>query len=158
MNDKENPAGYVALDEVGNGAPYVLQAGQGQHLAVRSSLRSLLTRKEDTEGHMGLTYCEGDTFSLTPPHYHHNTTEAVYVLNGVLRVWQHTQKGTRIVSELESGALGCSRPAGPTHGRSPPRHPFPGCLRTWRLRRHPALPRPSIRPHLGSTAQDRRAL
>jgi quercetin dioxygenase-like cupin family protein len=105
-HDAQRPPGHVSLDEVGNGAPYILRAGEGDHIAVRSSLRSLLTRKEDTEGHMGLTYCEGNTSGPTPPHFHHNTTEAVYVLSGVLRVWQDDRKGKRIVSELHAGDFG----------------------------------------------------
>ena len=106
MHEGEVPPGHVSLDAIGNGAPYILRAGQGEHIPVRSSLRSLLARKEDTEGHMGLTYCEGDTSGPTPPHFHHNTTEAVYVLSGVLRVWQDDRKGTRIVSELSAGDFG----------------------------------------------------
>ncbi|MEU2266764.1 quercetin 2,3-dioxygenase [Streptomyces olindensis] len=98
--------GYISLDKVGKGAPYVLRAGEGEHIAVRSSLRTLLTRQEDTEGHMGLTYCEGDMAPPTPPHYHHDTTEGVYVLSGVLRVWQDDRKGNRIVTDLRPGDFG----------------------------------------------------
>lgn len=106
MHDGKLRPGHVSLDDIGNGAPYILRAGEGDHIAVRSSLRSLLTRAQDTEGHMGMTYCEGDTSGPTPPHFHHHTTEVVYVLSGALRVWQDDQKGTQIESELHAGDFG----------------------------------------------------
>jgi len=114
MNTGQNIPGFVSLDQVGNGAPYVLEAGHGQHVAVNGGIRSLLTRKEDTNGHFGMTECFGDVGPATNPHYHNNTTEAVYVLDGVVRVWQDDQKGTRIVRDLRSGEFGLL-PVGWTH-------------------------------------------
>ncbi|MFF4253960.1 quercetin 2,3-dioxygenase [Streptomyces sp. NPDC001663] len=106
MHDNTLRPGYVSLDGIGNGAPYILRAGEGDHITVRNGLRSLLTRAQDTEGNMGMTYCAGDTSGPTPPHFHHHTTEAVYVLSGALHVWQDDQQGTRIESELKAGDFG----------------------------------------------------
>ena len=77
MNTDPSIPGFVSLDQVGKGAPYVLGAGHGQHVAVNGGIRSLLTRKEDTNGYFGMTECSGDVALATNPHYHNNTTEAV---------------------------------------------------------------------------------
>ena len=68
MNIGQNIPGFVSLDLVGKGAPYILQAGHGQHVAVNGGIRSLLTRKEDTNGHFGMTECFGDVAPATNPH------------------------------------------------------------------------------------------
>lgn len=107
-------AGYVSLDEIGRGAPYVLKAGHGQHRPVRGSSRSLLARAEDTNGHVGVALLGGDTAAPTAPHYHAKTVEAVYVLDGIVRVWQDDRKGTRIVRDLHPGDFGLL-PPGWTH-------------------------------------------
>jgi quercetin 2,3-dioxygenase len=114
MSRSQNIPGFVSLDKIGKGMPYVLAAGQGEHIPVHGGIRSLLTRKEDTNGHVGVAECSGDVAPATKPHYHHNTTEAVYVLDGVVRVWQDDQKGTRIVRDLGPGSFGLL-PAGWTH-------------------------------------------
>jgi len=44
MNTGQNIPGFVSLNQVGKGAPYVLEAGHGQHVAVNGGIRSLLTR------------------------------------------------------------------------------------------------------------------
>ncbi|MEV6338856.1 quercetin 2,3-dioxygenase [Nocardia vinacea] len=107
-------SGYVSLDEIGRGAPYILQAGQGEHRPVRGSFRSLLARAEDTDGHIGVALLGGNTAAPTAPHYHRKTVEAVYVLGGMVRVWQDDQKGTRIVRDLHPGDFGLL-PPGWTH-------------------------------------------
>lgn len=109
-----NLAGYVSLDEIGGGAPYILAAGQGQHQRVSGSFRSLLARAEDTNGHVGVALLGGDTAAPTAAHYHRQTVEAVYVLDGIVRVWQDDQKGTRIVRDLQPGDFGLL-PPGWTH-------------------------------------------
>jgi quercetin 2,3-dioxygenase len=106
--------GYVSLDDIGNGAPYVLEEGQGEHRPVRGSFRSLLTRAGDTNGHIGVALLGRDTAAPTAPRYHNQTVEAVYVLDGVVRVWQDDQKGTRIVRDLHPGDFGLL-PPGWTH-------------------------------------------
>lgn len=106
--------GFISLDEVGRGAPYILKAGEGQHRPVRGSFRSLLARAEDTNGHVGVALLGGDAAAPTTPHYHNKTVEAVYVLEGVVRVWQDNRKGTRIVRDLHPGDFGLL-PPGWTH-------------------------------------------
>ena len=106
--------GFVSLDDIGKGAPYVLEAGQGQHRPVRGSFRSVLARAEDTNGHIGVALLGGDTAAPTTPHYHNTTVEAVYVLEGAVRVWQFDPKGTRIVRDLKPGDFGLL-PPGWTH-------------------------------------------
>jgi quercetin dioxygenase-like cupin family protein len=95
--------GYVSLDEVGRGAAYVLEAGQGEHLSVHGSVRSLITRDEDTRGTLAVTVNAGDVAPATVPHYHNHTTEFIYAIEGVTRVWLDDTKGTRFARDLRPG-------------------------------------------------------
>jgi len=95
--------GYVSLDEIGRGAAYVLQAGRGEHLSVHGSVRTLITRDEDTRGSLAVTMNSGPTSPATVPHYHRHTTEFIYGLEGVTRVWLDDTKGTRFKRDLYPG-------------------------------------------------------
>lgn len=98
--------GQVDLDQLGLGNPYVLKPGQGQHSAANNSLRTLLTRAQDTNGDVAILINTGNTAPPTIPHLHRNTTEAMLVLGGVVRVLLDDQKGTRIVKDLHEGEFG----------------------------------------------------
>jgi quercetin dioxygenase-like cupin family protein len=98
--------GHVSLDEVGKGAPYILAPGEGQQSLVNNTLRTLLARADDTYGDVSAMMCSGDANQPTMPHFHRNTTEAVFVLDGVIRVWLDDQNGTRIVKDLHEGEFG----------------------------------------------------
>lgn len=104
-NSSEIPL-QVSLDEVGRGRPYVLGAGEGQHTLANHSMRSLLARSEDTNGDVSILINTGDPAPPTIPHLHRHTTEAVLVLEGVVRVLLDDQKGTRIVKDLHEGEFG----------------------------------------------------
>lgn len=107
MSSTSDPIpGYVSLDEVGLGAPYILEAGTGEHSAANNSLRTLLTRAADTNGDLAALICSGDVSVPTVPHIHRKTTETVFVLDGVVRVLLDDQKGTKIVKDLAEGQFG----------------------------------------------------
>ncbi|MGW6425085.1 quercetin 2,3-dioxygenase [Nocardia sp. NPDC055053] len=98
--------GHVALDEIGKGVAYTLGLGEGEHTQVNNGLRTLLTRAADTDGDLALMVCAGNESRPTMPHLHRHTTEAIFVLDGVIRVWLDDQKGTRIVRDLQVGEFG----------------------------------------------------
>jgi quercetin 2,3-dioxygenase len=102
-NTNRSLPGYVSLDDVGRGAAYVLEAGQGEHLSVHGSLRSLITRDEDTRGTLAVTVNAGDAAPATVPHYHNYTTEFIYATGGVTRVWLDDMSGTRFARDLRPG-------------------------------------------------------
>lgn len=97
---------HVCLDGVGLGKPYILGAGQGEQTPVNNTLRTVLTRGVDTNGDLGAMICSGDASAPTVPHFHVKTTEAVFVLDGVVRVLLDDQKGTKIVKDLKEGEFG----------------------------------------------------
>ena len=98
--------GHVDLDKIGLGPAYILGAGEGEQTAVNNGLRTMLTRAADTHGDIALMVSSGDTSVPTMPHFHRSTTEAVYVLDGVIRVWLDDQNGTQIVKDLTAGEFG----------------------------------------------------
>ncbi|HKS45844.1 MAG TPA: cupin domain-containing protein [Amycolatopsis sp.] len=100
------PPGHVSLDDVGLGGAYVLGAGQGQHSPANGSLRTLLARAADTHGDVSVMVCSGDESRPTMPHFHRHTTEAVFVLEGVIRIWLDDQNGTRFTRDLKAGEFG----------------------------------------------------
>ena len=103
---KEHPPGHMPLDDVGLGPAYILGAGQGEHTVVNNTLRTMLTRAADTHGDVALMVSSGDENVPTMPHFHVGTTEAVFVLDGKVRVWLDDQDGTKIVKDLSSGEFG----------------------------------------------------
>jgi quercetin dioxygenase-like cupin family protein len=102
-NTNRSLAGYVSLDEIGRGAAYALEAGQDEHLAVHGGVRSLIARDEDTRGTVAVTVNAGDAGLATVPHYHNHTTEFIYAISGVTRVWLDDTKGTRFTRDLRPG-------------------------------------------------------
>jgi len=98
--------GHVSLDDVGLGAPYILEPGSGEHSAANNTMRTLLTRAADTNGDLAALICSGDTSIPTVAHVHKKTTETVFVLDGVIRVLLDDQKGTKIVQDLYPGQFG----------------------------------------------------
>ncbi|MGM7671619.1 quercetin 2,3-dioxygenase [Microbacterium sp. A93] len=101
---KIHPDGYVALDAVAMGAPYVLRAGEAQHYLAHGGLRSVLARSEDTHGDLGIFVNSGGPSRATIPHYHRHTTEFIYVLEGTTRVWLEDKEGdNRLVDDLQPG-------------------------------------------------------
>lgn len=98
--------GHVDLDKIGLGPAYILGAGEGEQTAVNNGLRTMLTRAADTHGDVALMVSSGDPSVPTMPHFHRTTTEAVYVLDGVIRVWLDDQNGTQIVKDLTAGEFG----------------------------------------------------
>lgn len=104
--EQERTLDHISLDEVGRGAPYVLGAGQGEHTVVNHGLRTLLTRAADTGGDVAVLVCAGDVSEPTVAHVHAKTTEALFVLDGVVRVLLDDRKGTKIVRDLNEGEFG----------------------------------------------------
>ena len=104
--DRISIPGHVSLDEIGKGIAYTLGVGEGEHTPVNNGMRTLLTRAADTQGDLALMVCAGDVSQPTIPHLHQHTTEAIYVLDGVIRVWLDDQNGTRIVRDLQVGEFG----------------------------------------------------
>jgi hypothetical protein len=103
---QQGPENHISLDEVGRGAPYILARGQGEQTVVNHTLRTMLTRAVDTNGDMAALVCSGDVSVPTVAHIHRKTTEAVLVLDGVVRVLLDDQKGTKIVKDLTEGEFG----------------------------------------------------
>lgn len=96
--------GQVALNDVANGAPYVLRDGEAQHYLGHGGLRSLLARSEDTDDRLGVFINSGGPGRATVPHYHEHTTEFIYVLDGTTRVWLEDREGdNRVTDDLHSG-------------------------------------------------------
>lgn len=106
MTDRIELPRHVSLDEIGKGFAYVLGPGEGEQSLANNSFRTQLARAADTNGDFGLLVCAGDTSRPTMPHFHRHTTEAVYVLDGVIRVWLDDQNGTRFVRDLKAGEFG----------------------------------------------------
>lgn len=107
MNRDWTPSGaHVSLDEVGLGGAYILGAGEGQHSQANNSLRTLLARAVDTHDDLSILVCTGDESPPTMPHFHRHTTETVFVLEGVVRVWVDDQKGNRFTRDLKAGEFG----------------------------------------------------
>jgi quercetin dioxygenase-like cupin family protein len=102
-NTNQSLPGYVSLDEIGRGAAYVLKERQGEHLSVHGGVRSLITRAEDTQGTLALTMNSGDAAPATVPHYHNHTTEFIYGVEGITRVWLDDTTGTRFARDLHPG-------------------------------------------------------
>lgn len=98
--------GHISLDDMGLGDAYILRPGTGEQAAANNSLRTMLTRAADTGGDMAMLINTGDPAPPTIPHLHHRTTEACFVLDGVVRVLLDNQKGTRIVKNLSAGEFG----------------------------------------------------
>ena len=94
---------FVSLDDVGLGNAYLLGPGEGQHSAANGGWRTLLTRGADTHGDVGVMMCSGNETTPTMPHLHRRTTELVFALDGVTRVWLDDQNGTRIVRDVVPG-------------------------------------------------------
>ena len=94
---------FVSLDDVGLGGAYLLGPGEGQHSPANGGWRTLLTRGVDTHGDVGVMMCSGDETKPTMPHFHRTTTELVYALDGVTRVWLDDQNGRRIVRDVMPG-------------------------------------------------------
>lgn len=99
-------APHVTLDEIGLGAPYILEPGSGEQTVVNNTLRTMLTRAADTNGDLAALICAGDVSAPTLAHVHANTTEAVFVLDGVVRVLLDDLNGTKIVKDLREGEFG----------------------------------------------------
>jgi quercetin 2,3-dioxygenase len=106
VSDNTEIPGQVSLDELGRGKPYILEPGHGEHTTANHSLRTLLARSQDTNGDVAILINTGDPAPPTIPHLHRHTTEAVLVLEGVVRVLLDDQKGTRIVKDLHEGEFG----------------------------------------------------
>ncbi|GAB16065.1 hypothetical protein ARGLB_110_00260 [Arthrobacter globiformis NBRC 12137] len=96
----------VSLDERGLGKAYVLAPGEGEHSQANNSSRSLWARAVDTNGDMSIIVSEGDESAPTMPHYHERTSEALYVISGVIRVWLDDQKGNRYIHDVHAGEFG----------------------------------------------------
>ncbi|HKS48946.1 MAG TPA: hypothetical protein VJT49_28335 [Amycolatopsis sp.] len=97
---------HVSLDDVGLGAPYILGPGEGEQNLANNTLRTMLTRAADTDGDLAAMVCSGDVAVPTVAHVHRETTEAVFVLDGLVRVLLDDQKGTKIVKDLKEGEFG----------------------------------------------------
>ncbi|HKP39816.1 quercetin 2,3-dioxygenase [Mycobacterium sp.] len=106
MTDHLALPGHVSLDKIGKGSAYILGPGEGQHSLANNTLRTLLARADDTHGDVSVMMSSGDPTRPTMPHFHRNTTEAVFVLDGKIRVWLDDQNGTKIVRDLEAGEFG----------------------------------------------------
>lgn len=100
------PGTHVSLDDIGLGGAYILGAGEGQHSQANNSLRTLLARAVDTHDDLSVLVCSGDESPPTMPHFHRHTTETVFVLDGVVRIWVDDQNGTRFTRDLQAGEFG----------------------------------------------------
>lgn len=101
--ERDQPEGFVNLDDVGLGAPYILGPGEGEHSPINNTVRSMLTRAVDTHGDLAMMVCSGDVAAPTVPHIHRQTTEALFMLDGVVRVLLDNQQGTKLVKEVHAG-------------------------------------------------------
>lgn len=99
-------AGQVSLDDIGLGNAYILGAGQGEHSRANAGWRTLLARAVDTYEDLSVMVSTGDENAPTMPHYHSHTTEALFVLSGVVRVWLDDQNGTRFTRDVHAGEFG----------------------------------------------------
>ena len=106
MTDPFALSGHVSLDDIGKGLAYVLGPGEGVQSLANNTLRTQLARADDTNGDFGLLMCSGDESLPTIPHFHRHTTEAMFVMDGAIRVWLDDQHGTRFVRVLEAGEFG----------------------------------------------------
>ncbi len=96
-------SGQVSLDDLGLGNAYMLKPGQGEHSRANTGFRTLLARAVDTHEDLSVMVSSGDENAPTMPHFHRTTTEAMYVLSGVVRVWLDDQNGTRMTLDVAAG-------------------------------------------------------
>jgi quercetin dioxygenase-like cupin family protein len=106
MEERWMSSQNVSLDDLGLGKAYVLGHNQGEHTPVNKGIRTLLARAVDTHEDLSIMVSSGDESEPTMPHYHVHTTETVYVLSGVVRVWLDDQNGTRLTKDLHEGEFG----------------------------------------------------
>jgi quercetin dioxygenase-like cupin family protein len=99
-------SGQASLDDLGLGKAYVLGEGQGEHSRANTGWRTLLTRAVDTHEDLSVILSTGDENEPTMPHFHRKTTEALYVLSGIVRVWLDDQNGTRVIRDIHAGEFG----------------------------------------------------
>jgi quercetin 2,3-dioxygenase len=71
----------------GSNEPYFLRAGEGPRHVVGGALVTALCTAAETDGRLNMFTVEAPRGAGVPAHVHESTTEAVYVLEGALRVW-----------------------------------------------------------------------
>lgn len=74
--------------------PYVLNQGEGEHLAAGRQVFTLLSTQRATGGGFLTVSTEGGPDAATPLHYHNRHTEAFFCVEGQMTMWldgvQHT--------------------------------------------------------------------
>lgn len=86
--------------------PYLLGDGEGDKLVLFDQLFTLLTTSLQTAGQFDAFITEGRPGRPVPPHFHAETHETFFVLEGAIRLWIDDQRGNRETRILEAGGFG----------------------------------------------------
>ena len=86
--------------------PYLLGDGEGDKLVLFDQLFTLLTTSPQTAGQFDAFITEGRPGRPVPPHFHAETHETFFVLEGAIRLWIDDQRGNRETRILEAGGFG----------------------------------------------------
>jgi len=89
-----------------SGLPYFLADGEGDKLVMFDQLFTLLTTSAQTEGQFDAFITEGRPGRPVPPHFHADTHETFFVLEGAIRLWVDDQNGHRETRIIEPGGFG----------------------------------------------------
>lgn len=88
------------------GAAYVLDDGEGEHLWFAGGLLTYKATGAETSGHLAVAEMRGPRGSGSPAHRHTHEDEAWYVLDGELRFWLGDEERTAAAGAFVFGPRG----------------------------------------------------